>query len=374
MREGANMALEEASTNSIFPETGTSDEDFPILEDYPLTKTQEGIFFEIQSHPGTTIYNVATLLELGGTPDVLRIKGAVISAVKAHQYLLTRFFLNDKGEIRQKRPEDFAFDVEELRFRNLDDLKKNLLRPYDLLNDRLIRANIARTDDGKIYVYFDMNHAVFDGISLQIFLRDIERAYNGETVESEKFSGWEAAVLEERLRKSSNYQKAKDYYTGLFKDCEPDCLPLPDMQEDAEGSLTMIFPGHADAEAIRKFCEDNGISENDFYTAAFGYVIAGFSGRGDSIFTTVNSGRSDSRFIDSVSMFVRTYPVICKTQEGTVLDYIRETKRQLTDSLSYSAYSFAEISHDLGITSDILFAFQGAVSGKIESFCGCPCL
>ena len=349
------------------------DDDFPVLDDYPLTKTQEGIFFETQSHPGTTIYNIATLLELAGTPDVQRIKDAVISAVKAHPYLLTRFFLNDNGEIRQHRPKDFSFDVEEVSFRDIDELKRNLLRPYDLLNDRLIRANIARTDDGKIYVYFDMNHAVFDGMSLQIFLRDIERAYNGETLEPEKFSGWEAAILEERLRDSPQYQKAKDYYTGLFRDCEPDCLPLPDMQEDAEGSLSMIIPGHVDAESIRKFCDDNGISENDFYTAVFGYVIAGFSGREDAIFTTINSGRSDSRFMDSVSMFVRTYPVICKTAKGTVLDYIRETKKQLTDSLSYGAYSFAEISHDLGITSDILFAFQGAVSGKIESFCGCPC-
>ena len=56
-----------------------------------------------------------------------------------------------------------------------------------------------------------------------------------------------------------------------------------------------------------------------------------------------------------------------------MLDYIREVKRQLTDSLSYGAYSFAEISHDLGIPADILFAFQGEVSGKIETFCGYPC-
>ena len=114
------------------------------------------------------------------------------------------------GEIRQHRPEEFAFDVEELRFKNLDELKKNLLRPYDLLNDRLIRAAIARTDDGKIYVYFDMNYSVFDGKSQQIFMRDIERAYNGESLEPEKFSGWEAALLEERLLNSPQYQKAKD--------------------------------------------------------------------------------------------------------------------------------------------------------------------
>ena len=85
-----------------------------------------------------------------------------------------------------------------MRFRNLDDLNKNLLRPYDLMNDRLICAAIART------------------------------------LEPERFSGWEAALLEERVRNSLQYQKAKNYYTGLFSGCEPDCLPLPDMQEDAE--------------------------------------------------------------------------------------------------------------------------------------------
>ncbi len=128
---------------AAFLEDVNDDEDFPVLDDYPLTKLQEGIFFETQSHPGTTIYNIATLLELGGTPDISRIKAAIVSAVKAHPYLLTRFFLNEKGEIRQKRPEDFAFDVEESRFKDLDELKENLLRPYDLLNDRLIRASIA---------------------------------------------------------------------------------------------------------------------------------------------------------------------------------------------------------------------------------------
>ena len=156
-------------------------------------------------------------------------------------------------------------------------------------------------------------------------------------LEPEKFSGWEAALPEERVRNSSQYQKAKDYYTELFRGCEPDCLPLSDTQEDAEEIVSMILPGHADTETIKKFCDDNGVSENDFYTAAFGYVIACFSGRGDSIFTTINNGRNDSKFMNSVSMFVRTYPVICKITENTVLDYIRKVKRQLTDSLSYEA-------------------------------------
>ena len=34
-------------------------------------------------------------------------------------------------------------------------------------------------------------------------------------------------------------------------------------------------------------------------------------------------------------MFVRTYPVLCRPGNGSVSDYLRETERQLKDSLYY---------------------------------------
>ena len=354
------------------------EEEFPILEDYPLTKTQEGIFFETQSHEGTTIYNIPLLLEFDGSVDVVRLKEAIAAAVNAHSYLLTRFFQNDEGELRQRRSTEISFtpqEISEVRCKNLEDLKKQLVRPYDLLNDRLFRISIADTEDGKNYLYMDFHHSVFDGASRQIFIRDIERAYDGQTLTPEKFSGYEVALLEERLRSGEQYQKSKDYYTKIFEGCESDCLPLSDIEAGSEDKSfgAKIIAGKVDLKTIKDFCVTAGVTENAFYTAAFGYVIARYGGRDDAIFTTINNGRSDTRFADSISMFVRTYPVLCNIKTGSVSDYIRETAQQLTDSLSYGAYSFGEISRDLDIRSDLLFAFQGAVSQKTESFCGVPC-
>lgn len=328
-------------------------ENFAVLEDYPVTKTQEGIFVETVTNPDTCIYNIPTLLELGAAVDIPKIKQAICAACLAHPYLFTEFYQTDEGELRQRRPKEFSFtpqDISEIHCQNLAELKKILLRPYDLLKDRLFRIVIAKTDDGKIFVYFDFHHIIFDGVSSQILMRDIETAYGGQIPASEKFTGWDAALLEEELRTSPSYQKAKDYYTEIFSGCEPDCLPLANVDEDDKNCDELSLEGKADLKALQDFCAAHGVSENAICTAAFGFLLARYSARVDSIFTTINNGRADTRFAESVSMFVRTYPVLCNVADKSVVDYIGEVGRQLTDSLAYGVYSFAEISKDLGIS------------------------
>lgn len=351
-------------------------ENFAVLEDYPVTKTQEGIFVETVTNPDTCIYNIPTLLELGAAVDIPKIKQAICAACLAHPYLFTEFYQTDEGELRQRRPKEISFtpqDISEIHRQNLAELKKILLRPYDLLKDRLFRIVIAKTDDDKIFVYFDFHHIIFDGVSSQILMRDIETAYGGQIPASEKFTGWDAALLEEELRTSPSYQKAKAYYTEIFSGCEPDCLPLANVDESDKSCDELSLEGKADLKTLQDFCAAHGVSENAICTAAFGFLLARYSARADSIFTTINNGRADTRFAESVSMFVRTYPVLCNVADKSVVNYIGEIGRQLTDSLAYGVYSFAEISKDLGIDADILFVYQGDVSEKVETFCAAPC-
>lgn len=353
------------------------EEDFPVQEDYALTKIQEGIFFETQTHPGTTIYNIPTLIILNDAIDPARLKGAVVSAVEAHPYLKVRFFMNEKGEIRQKRMDAEPFteaDITETSCEDIDEIRDTLVQPFDLLRDRLLRVQLVKAGQ-KTCLFLDVHHIIFDGSARVILMKDISRAYAGETLTPEKYSGYEAVLLEERIRSSEHYEKAKAYYAQLFAGCEPDCLPLADSQDPAlTGSGTVVADGaYVDAEEIATFCEKNELSANAFYTAAFGYTIARYAGREDAVFTTVNSGRNDPRFAESVSMFVRTYPVLCRAKDLTVLDYIRQTGRQLLDSLTYDAYSFEELSRELGIRADLIFAYQGLFSDDGDSFCGLPC-
>ena len=351
-------------------------EEFEILDEYAVTKTQEGIFFETTSHPDSTIYNIPTLLKLGDSLDTGRLRAAIAAAVNAHPYLMTRMFINKRGEIRQKRSAD-SFDegeITSLRCGSIDEIKDSLVKPFDIENEKLYRFTVIETDSGS-YLFFDIHHIVFDGESKKILLRDITAAYNGESLKPEAYSGYEAALLEERLRSGVHYNASKKYYTELLDGVESDCLPIGDVlcdrQEKDSGMLNMSGK-KAVAPVIRGYCAENSVSENAFCTAVFGWLLGKYCGReDDAVFTTVNNGRNDPRFRNSVSMFVHTYPVLCRLSSGSVAGYIKETGKQLADSLQYDVYSFAEISHDLGVTADVLFVFQNTISdGKTFAFCG----
>ncbi|MCR5235925.1 MAG: amino acid adenylation domain-containing protein, partial [Lachnospiraceae bacterium] len=354
----------------------SKEEEFPTLSEYAVTKVQQGIFFETKAHEGETIYNIPTLIRLDQSIDQDRLKKAIAATVEAHPYLLTRFFVNDQGEIRQKRSDrPFAeADIEVTNCHSIDEVKGDLAQPFDLQKDILFRFCLILTDEDN-YLFLDAHHIIIDGLAKAVLLRDISRAYEGQTLMKEKYSGYEAALLEERVRESAHYEKSKDYYTKLFEGCETDCMPIADVEITEEtGSGTVVTGIDGDIfMAAEDFCKEGGISANAFYTAAFGFTLAKYCAREDAVFTTINSGRNDPRFAESVSMFVRTYPVLCRTGEGSVREYIDEVSRQLKDSLIYDAYSFEEISRELNIRAEALFVYQGLLSESRNEFCGLSC-
>lgn len=59
-------------------------EEFEILDEYAITKIQEGIFFETLSHPDSPVYNVPGLIKLDDSIVLSRLKAAITAAVNAH--------------------------------------------------------------------------------------------------------------------------------------------------------------------------------------------------------------------------------------------------------------------------------------------------
>ena len=72
------------------------------------------------------------------------------------------------------------------------------VRPFDLFQGPLYRFEIYQAPSN-IYLFQDIHHAVFDGISVLILQEDLLRAINGETLEPEVFSTFDLAVEEQEL-------------------------------------------------------------------------------------------------------------------------------------------------------------------------------
>ncbi len=347
---------------------GQKKEVFELLEDYPLTQTQNGIFVECAANPDSTIYNIPFLFKLDEKVELSRLKAAIEETVAAHPYIKATLQMDEEGEIRLKRNDKAPFAVE-IKNRLL---KEELVRPYQLLGERLFRIELYETGEGN-YLFLEFHHIISDGTSCGIFIQDMNDAYAGKKLEPEKLSGFEVSLVEEKALQGEEYKQAKAYYDSIFSGCDTDFLPAKDKQKKSseakqeaaskeKSNAAGLYSRNVsvDMDALRSFCEEKQITLNALFTAAFGFVTGRYVYKDEAVFTTIYNGRNDSRFSSIISMLVKTLPVYCNLDgEKEIADYLKETGEQLINSMNADIYSFAEISRAYGIKADILFAFQG---------------
>ena len=347
----------------------------------PLSRVQYGLYVECAQHPGEAYYNIPYFYVLDGSLDGERLCKALETMVYAHPTLFTRIELNDDGEPLQTidDTETFSIEVEHTQDLNLEekDLSSQqatlsyLLIPFNLYGDRLFRIRLLR-DSKHFYLSLDFHHIIADYSSLKVMLGDIEKAYNGETLEPEALTMREVALTEAELRKTVAFDESKQWFAHYFDcgDCFTQLLPDLEIKEHSEASLLRTLK--TDMARVDAFCKENGIFKSNFFTTAYSFLLAKFCGEQESLFTTIYNGRTDKRFLHSVGMTVKTLPVYAKFNNDTaVLDFLRNGQDQMSGCRKHDIYSFSDVMNDLKLQSNSMFAWHGMLFSD-EQLCGKP--
>lgn len=332
-------------------------------EVYPLTGSQKGIFAECNKNPQSTVYNIPFLFELDPAVDIPKLSHAIAKMVNAHSYLLTQVYLDDKGEMVQRPCNDtFVPEVIETTNAKFEHLKEELVRPFRLEKGRLFRAEIYLTEDRK-YLFTDFHHIIADGNSYDIIFADINKAYMGEKLEKESYTGFDAALDEEQQMKEGKYKKAEKYYDSIFEGIETESLPLPDLAGKLPEKGYLERPMNIGEEKILSCCEKLGVTPNILFTGLFGILLTRYSNSEDSLFSTIYNGRNDSRLENTVCMLVKTLPVYCKFDKDTTIQtYMTALSEQLLSSMANDIFPFSDICAKYGFSSDLVFAYQAELS------------
>ncbi len=333
--------------------------DYSLREEYPLSMTQAGIYIECVRYPESNAYNIPELIKLGNGVDTSKLADAVNKAVAAHPYLFMEPVKDKDGTVYAKRRDELTYETQIIKTHSIpsDD---ELVRPFALdSGEVLFRAEVYETEEGN-YLFLDTHHIVSDGESLAILQRDINRAYRGEEIEKEKYTGYEYALDEKNARESDQLGRAKAWYDSYFAGCGGETCPVKDGDKGDIHVGNMEITGKVNASKIRRFCDDENITLNAFFTTAFGIALKSFTCSENALFSTIYNGRNDARLENSVTMLVKTFPVYVEASpEKDVLSTIRDCQRFLLSAMSNDIYSFAEIKKAYGIAADIFFAYQG---------------
>ena len=337
----------------------------------PLSISQYGLYAECIAHKGEICYNIPYLYTLDGSLDGEQLCRAIESAVAAHPTLFTRIRQNEQGMPEQVVEDGNEFHVQ---IETTDDIARcaaEFVQPFDILNDRLFRIRLLRDAD-HFYILQDIHHIISDGASRRVLLTDIEKAYQGESLEAETMTLAEIALSETSQRQSEAFEADKQWYARHFDtDCYSPLLPDQLVESQAEeGLLTRIMS--LSPQRVEQFCKEQGIYRSTFFTAAYACLLAKYLGECEVLFSTIYNGRTSSSVRNTMAMLVRTFPVYAKyAEDTTVQTFLHESEQQTSGCREYSAYGYSDAVTDLGLQSATMFAWHGTLFDTKE-FAGKP--
>lgn len=328
---------------------------YEILKEYPISKTQEGIFVECVSKSDSTTYNIPYLFKLDKRIDIEKLKSSLIKALDNHPYLKTTLKMNDNGDILALR-EDVNSEVSVIT----KDIKiEELIRPFKLLNSPLYRVEIYVGKEN--YLFLDFHHIICDGTSEAIFLSDLSKAYKGEELVKEEFTGYEVALKEKEDLASDKLDKAKEFYKEVLKNIDGEYLLKKDLKVQKESKLASNdYSLKINKSALDKFVKDNKLTNNALFNFAFGFTLSKFIYRNDALYVTIYNGRNSSKLMNTTAMLVKTLPVyVSYNKDDKIVNNITQIKEELSGLEEHDIYSFSDIANDYDISADVMFAYQG---------------
>ena len=326
----------------------------------PLSKSQFGIYVECASHENEPFYNLPYIYVLDGSLDGEKLLKAIETAFKSHPTLFTRIELTSDGDPVQTLDmdnEQWSLAIEEIT--DIEQEKARLVKPFEIIGGRLFHVNLLR-DSAHYYLFLDYHHIIVDGTSMQIMLRDIDKAYHGTPIEPEEMTLMQVAEDEVQKRETPAFDEAKQWYAKNFDCSDTFTQFMPDLEEPVHAEDSMIRTLSVDMSRVDDYCVENVVFKSTIFTAAYSYLLAKFNNEPESLFTTVYNGRSDKRFLHSVGMAVKTLPVYAKfTPDTTVLELLRQNQEQMSGCRKHEIYGFSDVVADLNLQSNSMFAWHG---------------
>ncbi len=307
------------------------------LEVYPLTSMQMYFGYIIK---GNTTGNLPFTFALHEKTDLERLQEAIKTVINAHPGVKGIIKPDEKHILWLHRRDEDEVDVPIIKLTEAQwqEEKEKILVPFKYTeDDRLYHIAIYETEEGK-YLLFDVAHIMGDGITMNILLEDVSKAYQGLPIQEEKYTFYDYILDERAAIEAGARKETTDYYDSLLNGSR---LNRSVLNKKGKQNLN-----HADQDAIRKdfdkltmlkvkyFCRENGISENVLFLTAFNYTVGIFSNEKDLFTSSIHSGRTNGSWRRLAGPLFKTYFVRTITvPHETTIAYLKRIGKQVMDTM-----------------------------------------
>ncbi|WFE36318.1 non-ribosomal peptide synthetase [Micromonospora sp. WMMD975] len=276
----------------------------------PVSFGQERLVFLDRLEGAGAAYTVPLAWRLTGPVDADRLAAALDALVDRHESLRTRFTLVD-GVVRQDVTPGWAGlerrDAATVAAAEAD-LADVARRPFDLTTGPLFRAVLWRAGDTHLLL-LAMHHAVSDGWSAAVLVRELEAGYDGVDVPRPPVRYADFAAWQRDRLAGDRLAGELDHWRRRLADLPTLELPTDRPRPKARGGAgaSVGFTVEPDLlAALERLSRAHGATLFMTLLAAYQALLGRWSGQADFAVGTPVAGRGRPEVRDVVGFFLNT--------------------------------------------------------------------
>ncbi|MCW9033347.1 MAG: amino acid adenylation domain-containing protein [Rhodospirillales bacterium] len=327
---------------------------------YPASANQKRMFVLNQLSPDGTEYNVPVALKLVGKVDTRRLRTALETLVERHASLRTSFKLDGKNVVQKvdKRCKVTLARRQASNKTEVEEVKRDFVRPFDLCCAPLFRACLIRVKSDEYVFLLDMHHIICDGVSIDILLEELAQFYDGQSLKKPQGEYKDFVQWQRRFAKTEEAKDQEKYWHTLLGGDRP-TLNLPTdfprkRTQSFEGDRVFVCPDKKFCTELRSFAASNRVSLYMVLLSAYYVLLSKYSSQEDIIVGTLVAGRGAEEFRDVAGLFVNT--LLLRSQPRGDLEfteYLKQVRGECLDAFENQDYQFEDLVEWISPTRDL---------------------
>ncbi len=353
----------------------------PDAPHYALSHAQRRLWLLAQMTPeASAAYNIPLHQLLEGPLDADRLERAIQRLVERHESLRTTFAMID-GEPRQIVHASRTIPLQRIDLSDDPDPlasarecgRRSALTAFDLETGPLLRAELVRLgpdrsgldqsgrDQSRLdrhALLFTVHHIVADGVSINIFARELAACYAGDgeplplALQYRDFAAWQNELLEtDAIRPHREYWLAKLGGERETLDLPTD-FARPPVQTFAGGERTRVFAPELLAE-IKSLARSRGATLFMFLVACVKVYLYRLTGQRDIIVGSPTAGRLHADLEDQVGFYLNTIALRDRVDPMLPFEALLESvTRTCREAIEHQVYPFDVLVEALNVARD----------------------
>jgi natural product biosynthesis luciferase-like monooxygenase protein len=329
-----------------------------VREHYPLSYTQNRLYFLYNFDRQSTAYNMPKIILLTGTIDRNKLNETFNRLVERHESLRTSFHLVDDAPVQKIAAsanveiEFFTAPEEEVQ-----QVAQAFVRPFDLQEAPVLRIGLIQLSPQQHLLILDMHHIIADGISQNILVRDFVALYNNETLPSVRLHFKDFATWQQSNDNRQAIAAQRDYWLHQFaEEAVPLDLPVdfprPSVLNYAGASVNFEIDAQL-TKQLHKAAEASGVTPFIMLLSVYAVLLSKLSGKEDITIGVLTAGRQHADMQQVVGMFVNTLPVRLRPKnDWTFADFLAAVKSQVLACIDNQDYQYESLIDELKIERD----------------------